>query len=173
MRHRTHTHSFGRKQGPRLALMKGLVNSLVEHGRIRTTVAKAKELRRHVEKAITLGKSGDMHARRLLMSRYNNENTVAVIVNDLSKRFKTRAGGYTRIIKNGYRPGDNADMALIEFVDYKLPEQGTADTKVKGDKGAVKKAKAASKVRANSRKTLRKSQSKARQVSRRKNLTPS
>jgi len=153
--------------------MKGLVNSLVEHGRINTTVAKAKELRRHVEKAITLGKSGDMHARRLLMSRYNNENTVKTIVEDLSKRFKARPGGYTRIIRNGFRPGDNADMALIEFVDYKLPEKSDGDTKVKGDKGAVKKAKANAKVKATSGKTLRKLQSKARQVSRRRNLTPS
>lgn len=134
MRHQTHKHSFGRRNGARAALLKGLVNSLVEHGRIRTTLAKAKELRRHVEKAVTLGKKGDVATRRVLTSRFSNAKTADTIVGDLSKRFSTRPGGYTRIIKAGLRPGDKAPMALIEFVDYELPESAKdAETTVRAD----------------------------------------
>ena len=122
MRHQTHKHTFSRRNGARTALLKGLVNSLVEHGRIRTTLAKAKELRRHVEKAITLGKKGDVATRRVLTAKFSNSNTADALVSDISVRMKERPGGYTRIIKAGLRPGDKAPMALIEFVDYKLPE---------------------------------------------------
>ena len=120
MRHRVHSHQFGRKPGPRKALLRGLVDSLVEHGRIKTTLPRAKEVRRHVEKAITIGKAGSVHARRLLLSRYPNKDTVGGIVDDLSKRFEKRPGGYTRIIKVGPRPGDQAEMAFLEFVDFKF-----------------------------------------------------
>ena len=118
MRHRASVKTFGRKTGPRRALLRGLVNSLVEHGRIKTTLAKAKELRRHVEKAITVGKREGLHARRLLLSRYPNDATVGRICDELAPRFKGRNGGYTRILKLGARPGDKAEMAFIEFVDY-------------------------------------------------------
>lgn len=124
MRHQRHVAHFGRKSGPRKALLRGLVVSLVEHGRIRTTVAKAKELRRHVERAITKGKEASLHARRLLLARYPNKATVDKIIHDIGPRFKDRNGGYTRIIKLGNRPGDNADMAFIEFVDYQLGDKG-------------------------------------------------
>ena len=117
MRHRVTKHHFGRRTGPRKALIRGLVSSLVEHGRITTTLAKAKELRRHVEKAVTVGKKGGVHANRTLLSKYPNSDTVSTIVNDLSKRFADRPGGYTRILKTGNRPGDNAPMAIIEFVE--------------------------------------------------------
>ena len=123
MRHRARVSTFGRKTGPRKALLRGLVTSLVEHGRIKTTLAKAKELRIHAEKAITVGKKEGLHARRLLLARYPNEKTVSTIMDDLAPRFKTRAGGYTRILKLGARPGDNAEMAFIEFVDY-APKAG-------------------------------------------------
>ena len=95
-----------------------LVSSLVEHERIKTTVAKAKELRRHVEKAITVGRKGNVSAVRHLISRYHNKDTVFKIVHDLSVRFKDRPGGYTRILKLGPRVGDGAPMAFIEFVDF-------------------------------------------------------
>lgn len=121
MRHKRVTNHFGRRSGPRKALIRGLVDSLVEHGRIRTTIQKAKELRRHVEKAITTGKKNSLHARRTLLADFPSTDTVKKIVDDLSVRFKERPGGYTRIIKVGRRPGDNAEMALIEFVDYELP----------------------------------------------------
>src|SRR5215210_4008517 len=99
MRHRARVSTFGRKTGPRKALIRGLVVSLVEHGRIKTTLAKAKELRRHVERAVTMGKKQSMHAQRLLMARYPNAETVSSIMTDLAPRFKSRAGGYTRILK--------------------------------------------------------------------------
>ncbi|MBX7231497.1 MAG: 50S ribosomal protein L17 [Bdellovibrionales bacterium] len=118
MRHHAVKHSFGRKTGPRIALIRGLVMALVESERIKTTVEKAKELRRHVERAITLGKKGTLHSRRLLISRYPQEETVAKIMDNIAKRFSQRPGGYTRIVKLGPRPGDNADMAYIEFVDF-------------------------------------------------------
>lgn len=138
MRHKVKKANFGRKQGPRIALMRGLVNSLVEHGRIKTTVPKAKELRRHVEKAITVGKKGTVHCRRTLLSRYPNNDTVKTLVDDLAVRFKERPGGYTKIIKLGFRPGDKAEMAYIQFVDYQAPE-ATGEETVKGD-AAEKKA---------------------------------
>lgn len=130
MRHRARVSTFGRKTGPRKALLRGLVNSLVEHGRIRTTLAKAKELRRHVERAVTMGKKGTLHSQRLLLSRYPNERTVQTIMKDLAPRFKSRPGGYTRILRLGQRPGDRAEMAFIEFVDYTpktKPEVSEAD----------------------------------------------
>jgi large subunit ribosomal protein L17 len=156
MRHQVVKHSFGRKTGPRIALIRGLVNSLVEHGRIKTTLSKAKELRRHVERAITLGKTGNLNSRRLLMSRYPNEKTVTGIMDDLAKRFAKRAGGYTRIVKLGRRPGDNAPSAYIEFVDYEPPKAASEET-VKGDKGVAKRAKSQTKEVAKKKKAARKS----------------
>lgn len=166
MRHKVHSHSFNRRGGPRKALIKGLVVSLVEHGRIRTTLAKAKELRRHVERAVTLGKKGDVATRRLLVARFGNEGAAATIVNDISVRFKSRPGGYTRIVKAGHRPGDMAPMALIEFVDYKLPEAAKDETTVKGDAGAEKRAKARSKARDAHKKSVRTIKAKSRRASR-------
>ena len=108
MRHRAQVKRFSRSPQARKALFKGLVTSLVEHERIKTTVPKAKELRRHVERAITAGRKGDLAATRLLMSRYSNKDTVRKIISDLSVRFKERPGGYTRILKLGNRAGDGA-----------------------------------------------------------------
>ena len=110
--------SFGRHRGPRKALIKGLVSSLVEKERIKTTVSKAKYVRPLIEKAITMGKQGNIHARRLLLARYSNRKTVDKIINILSPRFKDHQGGYTRIIKLGFRSGDQAPLAYLEFVDY-------------------------------------------------------
>jgi len=165
MRHRAKKHSFGRRPDARKALLRGLVDSIVEHGRIRTTVAKAKELRRHVEKAITYAKKDTVHARRILAARYPNTNTVETIFNNISKRFADRPGGYTRIIKLGTRPGDQAEMAFIEFVDYVLPEATTENT-VSGDSTKEAVAKLTQKKVAKKRKTLRKLQQDARKVSR-------
>jgi large subunit ribosomal protein L17 len=116
--HRRSTMNFGRGFGPRQALIKGMMTSLIEHGRIKTTVDRAKEVRRHIEKAITLGKKGDVATRRLLVSRLPNVEMVNKLVDDISKRFVDRPGGYTRVIKIGRRPGDTAEMAFLEFVDY-------------------------------------------------------
>jgi len=165
MRHKVHSHSFNRRGGPRKALIKGLVISMVEHGRIRTTLTKAKELRRHVERAVTLAKKGDAATRRVLLSRLGNDNAVNTLVNDLGKRFSKRAGGYTRILKMNPRPGDLAPMALIEFVDYVLPESAKdGETTVRGDKGAAKKAKALARGNARSKKHRRQLQVASRRA---------
>jgi large subunit ribosomal protein L17 len=133
----------------------------VEHGRIKTTLAKAKELRRHVERAVTMGKKQTLHSQRLLLARYPNEKTVSTIMKDLAPRFKDRAGGYTRILKLGSRPGDNAEMAYIQFVDY-APSAKAEVT----PKEASKAKKAAAKATEAKKKRVRKLQSAARRVSR-------
>lgn len=165
MRHRRSVKHFSRKSGPRKALVRGLVDSLVEHGRISTTLAKAKEIRRHVEKAITVGKKGDLSSRRLLISRYPNDNTVSTIFGGLANRFKDRQGGYTRIIKIGVRPGDSAEMAFLEFVDYDFT---TKVAKVEAtDKKAInkKQKQIASAVKIH-KKSVRKMQSDSRKFNR-------
>ncbi len=131
MRHRRKTKHFSRKSNPRKALLRGLVCSLVECGRIKTTITKAKELRRHVEKAITLGKTGNLNARRVLLADFPNKATVETIMSDLAVRFKERAGGYTRILKLSNRPGDCAPQAFIEFVDYDASTYAEKKVKVK------------------------------------------
>ena len=125
--------SFGRHRGPRKALLRNLTRAFVENERIKTTLSKAKALRPLVEKAITIGKKGDLHSRRLLMSRYPCKKTVSKIIDQLSPRFKDRMGGYTRIVKLGFRAGDQASIAYLEFVDYKvsapkLKKQETTET---------------------------------------------
>jgi large subunit ribosomal protein L17 len=154
--HRRSTKYFSRKFNARKALLRGLVTSLVEHGRIRTTVVKAKELRRHVEPLVTLGKTDSVATRRLLMTRVPNELTVSKLISDLGVRFKTREGGYTRIIKLDRRPGDKAEMAFIEFVDYDF-NQGVADKVATQDKSTKAKTdkdvKAAPQTKALVRKT--------------------
>jgi large subunit ribosomal protein L17 len=151
--------------------------SLVEHGRIKTTVVKAKELKRHIEKAITLGKKDDLATRRLLMSRIPNETTVNTIVTDISKRFAARPGGYTRVIKIGRRPGDASEMAFIEFVDYdwqavsgdkagktKAGKETKADKEAAKEKTQAVRKKAATTVA--KRKSVKKIQKKSRQEAR-------
>jgi large subunit ribosomal protein L17 len=163
MRHNARVKHFGRKTGPRKALFRGLVNSLVENGRIKTTLAKAKELRRHVEKAITVGKKQTLHARRLLLSRYPNEKVVSMIMSDIAPRFQDREGGYTRILKLGMRPGDRAEMAYIQFVDFNAAEKATKEV----DKKVEAKAKrVATKAVAAKKKRVRKLQRTARAVQR-------
>lgn len=165
MRHRSKRHSFHRRPGPRQALIRGLVYSLVENGRIKTTITKAKEIRRHVEKAITVGKRGGLHARRLLLSRYPNEGVVEALVGDLTKRFQKRPGGYTRIVKLGARPGDQADVAYLEFVDF-VPPKATSEETVKADEGASERKRLNTVAKARVRRNVRKIQSKSRREAR-------
>ncbi|MDH5204980.1 MAG: 50S ribosomal protein L17, partial [Hylemonella sp.] len=101
----------------RLAMLRNMMNSLIEHEVIKTTVPKAKELRRVVEPMITLAKEATLANRRLAFDRLRNRDSVSKLFNDLGPRFKTRPGGYTRILKMGFRVGDNAPMALVELVD--------------------------------------------------------
>lgn len=132
--HRRRVKRFSRKTTAKTALIRGLVQSVVEHGRIRTTIDKAKEARRHVEKAVTLAKKGDLSTRRLLLSKYPHQDTVAKLMSDISKRFDTRPGGYTRVIKLGVRPGDKAEMAFLEFVDYDYKQVAKKDVKTTAKK---------------------------------------
>lgn len=166
--HRRRVKHFSRASGPRKALLRGLMGSLIEHGRITTTVDRAKEVRRHVEKAITLGKKGDLSTRRLLLSKLgNNLSAVKSLMEDISKRFEERPGGYTRVIKIGRRPGDTAEMAFLEFVDYDFNTAKVSNTDEQKDEKSVKKQatkakKAATALVASKKKTANKKQKKAR-----------
>lgn len=144
--HRRRVKHFSRASGPRKALLRGLMGSLIEHGRITTTVDRAKEVRRHVEKAITLGKKGDLSTRRLLLTKIPNLSAVNTIMNDLSRRFESRPGGYTRVIKIGRRPGDTAEMAFLEFVDYDYKAATTSEPETKATKKTKKASSAKSKT---------------------------
>ena len=166
MRHKSKRHNFHRRPGPRVALIRGYVCSLVEHGRIKTTVVRAKEIRRHVERAITLAKKGTLHSRRLLLSRYPNEKVVGILADDLQKRFATRPGGYTRIVKLGARPGDQSDVAFIEFVDYVAPAATDKETVKGADPTATVRAKARAAVRSKVRKNVRQIKNQSRREAR-------
>jgi len=116
MRHKNRFRKFGREHDHRVAMLNNLVISLIENGRIETTTAKAKEIRSIAEKVVTLGKRGDLHARRLAYKRIPNRVLISKIFGELAERFKTRPGGYTRIMHTQSRFGDNAPMSIIEFV---------------------------------------------------------
>lgn len=146
MKHKAQVSTFGRKSNARRALIRGLLNSLVEHGRIKTTVAKAKELRRHAERAVTLARKNTLHARRLLLSRYPHPQTVDALVGSWGPHFAKRPGGYTRVLKLGNRTGDAAEMAVIEFLDFdKVVSLADKEAKATGTKAKGAKKKAATK----------------------------
>ena len=117
MRHGHGLRKLNRTSEQRLAMLRNMMNSLLEHEVIKTTVPKAKELRRVVEPMITLAKEATLANRRLAFDRLRDRDIVAKLFNDLGPRFKARPGGYTRILKMGFRVGDNAPMALVELVD--------------------------------------------------------
>ena len=120
MRHLNGYRKLGRKSAHRKAMLRNMATSLVLHERIDTTLQKAKEVRSLVETMITLGKRGDLHARRQAGSFFFDDAAVAKVFDGLASRFKERTGGYTRILKRGFRVGDSADLATIEFVDFTL-----------------------------------------------------
>ncbi len=117
MRHRNSGRQLSRNSSHRHAMLRNMATSLLQHETIRTTVPKAKELRRVVEPLITMAKADSMALRRLAYSRLRDEAVVEKLFGDLGPRFKARAGGYTRILKMEPRPGDSADMALMQLVD--------------------------------------------------------
>ena len=117
MRHRKSGRPLGRNQSHRDAMFRNMVTSLLEHGRVQTTDAKAKEVRKLAEKMITLGKRGDLHARRQAASVIRDGDVTAKLFDELAERFRDRPGGYTRIMKVGNRRGDAAAMSIIELVD--------------------------------------------------------
>ena len=117
MRHRKSGRQLNRNSSHRQAMFRNMASSLISHEIINTTLPKAKELRRVVEPLITLAKVDSVANRRLAFARTRNTETVAKLFNELGPRFAQRAGGYTRILKCGFRAGDNAPMAYIELVD--------------------------------------------------------
>ena len=117
MRHRKHHGSLGLPTGHRRALLANLATALLTHGRIETTEAKARALRPYAEKLITLGKRGDLHARRQALSKLRYRPIVDHLFGDVAAACSDRVGGYTRIVKTGYRAGDASPMAIIELVD--------------------------------------------------------
>ena len=118
MRHRKKFNHLGRKKGHRSSMLANMACSLIEHKRINTTLAKAKALKKFVEPLITKSKSDTTHNRRIVFSRMKQKNAVAELFRDVAVKVADRPGGYTRIIRLGNRLGDNAEMAMIELVDY-------------------------------------------------------
>jgi large subunit ribosomal protein L17 len=117
MRHGNHGRGFSRHSAHRKAMFENLAASLIKHEQITTTLPKAKDLRPIVERLITMGRRGGLHVRRQAIAALQDEKLADKLVTVLAERYKTRPGGYTRIIRAGYRYGDNAPMALIELVD--------------------------------------------------------
>ena len=117
MRHRHGLRKLNRTSSHRLAMLRNMCNSLITHEAIKTTVPKAKELRRVVEPLITLAKEATLANRRLAFDRTRDRDVVAKLFNVIGPRYKARPGGYTRILKMGFRVGDNAPMAFVELVD--------------------------------------------------------
>jgi len=117
MRHRRQHGKLGRSSAHRKALLRNMVTSLLEHERIETTHAKARELRRVAERMITLGKRGSLHARRQALSVVRSREVTAKVFGELAERYRERPGGYTRVLKLRHRTGDNAPMSIIELVD--------------------------------------------------------
>ena len=124
MRHGFSGRRFNRTSEHRKAMFANMSAALIKHEQIVTTLPKAKDLRPVVEKLITLGKRGDLHARRLAMSKLRDETMVKKLFDVLGKRYQDRNGGYTRVLKAGFRYGDNAPLAVIEFVDRDVDARG-------------------------------------------------
>jgi large subunit ribosomal protein L17 len=122
VRHRRSGRKLGRDASHRKALYSNLAGSLIEHGRIKTTEAKAKSVKPVVEQMITLGRRGDVHARRQALAYLRSQDVVYKLFSDVAPRFADRPGGYTRIVKLGPRQGDSAEMVYLELVDF-IPER--------------------------------------------------
>ena len=126
MRHRNGLRKLNRTSSHRLAMLRNLANSLLQHEAVRTTLPKAKELRRVVEPLITLAKDPTVANRRLAFDRTRDRAVVSKLFDELGPRYKARPGGYTRILKMGFRVGDNAPMAFVELVDRPEPVEAAA-----------------------------------------------
>ena len=123
MRHQRTGKKLGRDSAHRRALYANLAGALIEHGRIKTTVTKAKAVKPLAEQMITLGRRGDLHARRQAVAFLRSKDVVHHLFAEVAPRFRDRPGGYTRIVKLGPRPGDAAEMAYLELVDFSAEEQ--------------------------------------------------
>jgi large subunit ribosomal protein L17 len=131
MRHGKKDNHLGRKYGHRIALMSNMASSLIIEKRIETTLAKAKELRKYVEPLLTRSKDNTTHSRRVVFSYLQNKESVQELFDNVAEKIATRPGGYTRIIRTGYRLGDNAEMCLMELVDYNTVYTKEATTKTR------------------------------------------
>ena len=127
MRHRKKGRKLGRKVGNRRALLMNLASQLIIHKRIKTTDAKAKELRSFIEPLITLAKKGDLHSRRMVIKKLPQKDIVKTLFSEVAPKYIDRPGGYTRIVKLGYRDNDRAPVSIIEFVD--MVEISTSEDK--------------------------------------------
>ncbi len=127
MRHGNGYRKLNRTASHRKAMFANMAASLIEHEQIVTTLPKAKEIRPIVEKLVTLGKRGDLHARRQAISAVRDVKLVAKLFDTLAARYATRNGGYIRIMKAGFRAGDNAPLAVVEFVERDVDAKGKAD----------------------------------------------
>jgi large subunit ribosomal protein L17 len=129
MRHGHGLRKLNRTSEHRLAMLRNMMNSLIEHEAIKTTLPKAKELRRVIEPMITLAKEATVANRRLAFNRLRDRDSVVKLFNELGPRYKARPGGYTRILKMGFRLGDNAPMAFVELVDRpEIQDVATSET---------------------------------------------
>jgi large subunit ribosomal protein L17 len=141
MRHRNQGRKLNRTASHRSAMLASLATALLKHEQIATTLPKAKELRRVTDRLITLAKRGNLHARRLAYARIRDEAMVAKLFDTLAPRYAGRPGGYTRVLKAGFRFGDSAPMAIIELVDRdpaaKGLDSGPRQDEAEGDKAAA------------------------------------
>jgi large subunit ribosomal protein L17 len=142
MRHRLAGRKLNRTSSHRTAMFANMAVALVKHEQITTTLPKAKELRRIVEKLVTLGKRGDLHARRLIISKTRDQGTATKLIDVLGPRYAERLGGYVRVLKAGFRHGDDAPMAVIEFVERDVTAKGqdSGPSRTGGEEGAAEAA---------------------------------
>lgn len=146
MRHGKKFNHLGRTSSHRQALLSNLASSLILNKRINTTVAKAKELRKYVEPLLTRAKDNTTHNRRVVFSYLQNKESIKVLFEEIGDKIASRPGGYTRIIRTGYRLGDNAEMCMMELVDYNellLSESAASKTKTRRSRRGKKTAKPA------------------------------
>ena len=127
MRHGNGYRKLNRTHEHRKAMFSNMAVSLIEHEQIKTTLPKAKELKRIIDKVITLGKKGDLHGRRLALAQLKQEAAVSKLFDTLAPRYADRSGGYSRVLKAGFRYGDMAPMAIIELVDRDVDAKGAGD----------------------------------------------
>jgi len=144
MRHRVHARKLGRSPSHRQAMYRNLVTSLLQHERVETTDAKAKEVRRLADRMITLGKRGDLHARRRALRVIREREVAAKVFGELAERYENRPGGYTRVLKTRNRVGDAAALSIVELVEA-MPE-AKPEKKASGKKATAKKKPAAKKA---------------------------
>lgn len=145
MRHLNKKVRLGRNTAHRIAMMRNMVTSLIEHERIETTLAKARQLKSLADKMVTLGKEGTLHSRRRALAVVRKKSAVSKLFTEFATRFKDRSGGYTRLIKLGFRHGDGAPMAIVEYLGFS-PKLVSSNAETGKSKKPAPQKKAAKKV---------------------------